>query len=47
MLSLPENLSKLSRVPSMKVSAYVHQGRIKVLDNGGGVEWQKALSGKF
>jgi hypothetical protein len=39
-ITLPENASKLSRVPSMKVSAYVHQGH-KVLDNGGGVEWQK------
>jgi hypothetical protein len=45
-ITLPEHLGKLSRVPSMKVSAphmfMFIQGR-KVLDNGGGVEWQKAL----
>jgi hypothetical protein len=49
-ITLPENLGKLSRVPSMKVSAppmfMFIQGR-KVLDNSGGVEWQKALNGKF
>jgi hypothetical protein len=51
-ITLPENLGKLSRVPSMKVSAPHNmfmfiQGR-RVLDNGGGVEWlQKALNGKF
>jgi hypothetical protein len=48
-ITLPENLSKLSRVPSMKVSAphiclCSSRGVLKVLDNGGGVVW---LNGKF
>jgi hypothetical protein len=48
-ITLPEKLSKLSRVPSMKVSVphiclCSSKGvlnKLKVLDNGGGVVWQK------
>ena len=54
-ITLPENLGKLSRVPSMNVSAphicLCSSRGVRCLidnaDNGGGVEWQKALNGKF
>jgi hypothetical protein len=51
-ITLPENLGKLSRVPSMNVSAphiclCSSRGVRCLIDNGGGVEWQKALNGKF
>jgi hypothetical protein len=48
-ITLPENLGKLSRVPSMKVSApqicFCSSRGVRCL--GEGVEWQKALNGKF
>jgi hypothetical protein len=48
MITLPEILGKLSRVPSMKVSYMfmLIQGR-RLLDNCGGVGWQKVLNDKF
>jgi hypothetical protein len=51
-ITLPENLGKLSTVPSMNVSAphiclCSSRGVRCLIDNGGGVEWQKALNGKF
>jgi hypothetical protein len=50
-VTLPENLGKVSSrsLHECICSTYMFmfiQGR-KVLDNGGGVEWQKALNGKF
>jgi hypothetical protein len=51
-ITLPENLGKVSRVPSMNVSAphiclCSSRGARCLIDKGGGVEWQKALNGKF
>ena len=51
-ITLPENLGRLSRVPSINVSAphiclCSSRGVRCLIDNGRGVGWQKALNGKF